>query len=151
MILIIPLSDFHIFAKLFRASKNRKFDMPNFTTDLNQMDNNLRSCHGPWGQRAKLSPSSAGVARGGRRRPRIIAIKPQRLQIIKATLPAKYTLNETLNFCTVRGTGSQIIDFIPLSGIYIFQTNHGHQKSLNLTCLIGRTNYKQIALSFVIK
>ena len=61
MILIIPLSDFHIFAKLFRASKNRKFDMPNFTTNLNQMDNNLRSCHGPWGQRAKLSPSSAGV------------------------------------------------------------------------------------------
>ena len=61
MILIIPLSDFHIFAKLFRASKNRKFDMPNFTTNLNQMDTNLRSCHGPWGQRAKLSPSSAGV------------------------------------------------------------------------------------------
>ena len=75
----------------------------------------------------------------------------KRLQIIKATLPAKYTLNETLNFCTVRGTGIQIIDYIRLSGIYIFQTNHAHQKSLNLTCLIGRTNYNQIALSFVIK
>ena len=38
MILIIPLSDFHIFAKLFRASKNRKFDMPNLTTNLKQVE-----------------------------------------------------------------------------------------------------------------
>ena len=135
--------------------------MPNFTTNLNQMDNNLRSCHGPWGQRAKLSPSSAGVntprlsindllevVEEGRG---LLQSSLSDFRLLKLLCLQKYTLNETLNFCTARGTGSQIIDYILLSDNYIFQTYHAHQKSLNLTCHIRRTNYNQIALSFVIK
>ena len=32
-------------------------------------------------------------------------------RLLKLLFLKKYTLNETLNFCNVRGTGSQIIDF----------------------------------------
>ena len=32
-------------------------------------------------------------------------------RLLKLLCLQKYTLNETLNFCNVRGTGSQIIDF----------------------------------------
>ena len=100
--------------------------MPNLTTNLKQMDNNLRSWHGPWDQRVKLSPSSAGVNTPRLSINDLLEVVEEGLGLLQSSLSdfrllkrlclQKYTLNETLNFCTVRGTGSQIIDYIPLSG-----------------------------------